>query len=279
MKIHDIEVDIEQLSKSEKKIANFFCKNIKSIPSMTLKDLAQNIEVSIATISRFCKSLGFVGFKDFKNYLKKSFEITPANKMKSILNEIDEDQITPGILNKSINYLENTSNKLSETAFNKAVQSIIAADNIHLFAPGPSQGVAELLSYRLQRFHLDIKKMETSGKWLIESLVNLTADDVVILFGFFNFSPESRVVLDYAEKIGITTILITDLVVSEMIEESDIVLYTERGELWEFHSMVAPIAIVESLVVGVAMEDEDKYLDSLNYLQEIREKYSDYLPN
>lgn len=279
MKIHDIEVDIEQLSKSEKKIANFFCKNIKSIPSMTLKDLAQNIEVSIATISRFCKSLGFVGFKDFKNYLKKSFEITPANKMKSILNEIDEDQITPGILNKSINYLENTSNKLSETAFNKAVQSIIAADNIHLFAPGPSQGVAELLSYRLQRFHLDIKKMETSGKWLIESLVNLTADDVVILFGFFNFSPESRVVLDYAEKIGFTTILITDLVVSEMIEESDIVLYTERGELWEFHSMVAPIAIVESLVVGVAMEDEDKYLDSLNYLQEIREKYSDYLPN
>ena len=278
MKIHDIEVDIEQLSKSEKKIANFFCKNIKSIPSMTLKDLAQNIEVSIATISRFCKSLGFVGFKDFKNYLKKSFEITPANKMKSILNEIDEDQITPGILNKSINYLENTSNKLSETAFNKAVQSIIAADNIHLFAPGPSQGVAELLSYRLQRFHLDIKKMETSGKWLIESLVNLTADDVVILFGFFNFSPESRVVLDYAEKIGFTTILITDLVVSEMIEESDIVLYAERGELWEFHSMVAPIAIVESLVVGIAMEDEEKYLDKLNYLHQVREKYSDYLP-
>ncbi|GAB6100501.1 MurR/RpiR family transcriptional regulator [Halanaerocella petrolearia] len=278
MKIHDIEVNIEDLSKSEKKIANFFCKNIKSIPSMTLKDLAQNIEVSIATISRFCKSLGFVGFKDFKNHLKKSFEITPADKMKSILKEIDEDKITPSILNKSINYLKNTHAQLSEEEFNQAVNALIAAKNIYLFAPGPSSGIAELLSYRLQRFHLNIHKMKPSGKGLLESLINLTSEDVIVIFGFFNFSPEIKIILDYAKKINFTTILITDLVVSKMIDQSDIVLYVERGELWNFHSMVAPIAIIESLVVGIAMSNEEKFLDKLNNLHKLRKEYSEYLP-
>ena len=70
----------------------------------------------------------------------------------------------------------------------------------------------------------------------------------------------------------------TDLMVSDMIDRSDIVLYAERGELWEFHSMVTPVAIIDSLAVGIAMKHEKEYLERLNQLHRLRKKYASRIP-
>ncbi|TDX59000.1 MurR/RpiR family transcriptional regulator [Orenia marismortui] len=277
MKIYGIDINIEDLSKSEKKIADFFCKNVKVIPYMTLHELSKEIKVSIATISRFCKSIGFSGFKEFKDYLKSTFEITPANKMESILDEINDKEAPSTIINRSINYLNNTSKNLSKEEFNKAINAILSAKNIYTFSPGPTESIADLFSFRLNRFGLNIRKIAKSGKEIFESLINITQEDTVIIFAFFKVLAESKVILDYAEKIGFKIILITDLIVSEMVDRSDIVLYVDRGEVWEFHSMVAPIALVESIIVAIAMKDEKKSLDKLNYLHELRKEYSSYL--
>jgi DNA-binding MurR/RpiR family transcriptional regulator len=278
MKISNITINVEDLSKSEKKIANFFCKNIRIIPYMTLEELSSEIKVSIATISRFCMAIGFSGFKQFKDHLKNNFEISPANKMESILNEVYDREIPTEIINRSINYLNNTVNHLSREDFTKAIDTILTAKNIYLFAPGPAESVADLFSFRLNRFGLNTKKMAKSGKEILESLINIKQNDIIIIFGFFKVLPETQVILDYAEKIGFKTILITDLIVSEMVTKSDIVLYVERGEVWEFHSMVAPIALVESMVVAIAMDNEEKSLEKLNYLHQLRKDYSSYLP-
>jgi len=278
MKISTIDINVEDLSKSEKKVADFFCKNIRVIPYMTLNELSQEIKVSIATISRFCIAIGFSGFKEFKDHLKNNFEISPANKMESILNEVHDREIPTEIINRSIDYLNNTANHLSIEEFNKAITTILTAENIYLFAPGPAESVADLLSFRLNRFGLNTEKMAKSGKEILESLININQADIVIIFGFFKVLPETQVILDYAEKIGFRIILITDLIISEMVDKSDIVLYVERGEVWEFHSMVAPIALVESLVVAIAMDNEQKSLEKLNYLHKLRKEYSSYLP-
>ena len=72
--------------------------------------------------------------------------------------------------------------------------------------------------------------------------------------------------------------MITDLLVSEMIDRSDIVLYTARGELWEFHSMVAPIAMVETLIVGIAKRNEEKFLKKLKDIHLLRKRYESFIP-
>ncbi|AZO94442.1 MurR/RpiR family transcriptional regulator [Halocella sp. SP3-1] len=277
MKIYNLDIDINQLSKSEKKIANFITKNMSKVPYLNLQELSKAIGVSIATISRFCVSIGFSGFKDFKNHIKNNYEISPANKMKSILNEIRDEDIGAQIINKTINYLKKTIEYLSNDNFNRAIKSINTAEDIYIFSPGPSESVANLLFFRLNRFGLNVNKMAKSGKELFENLINLSKDDLIIIFGFFNVSPEIKIILDYKKKIGFKTILITDLIVSEMNKTSDIILYVERGEIWEFHTMVTPMALIEALIVGITINNEEKYLKKLNNLHELRKHYANYL--
>lgn len=63
-----------------------------------------------------------------------------------------------------------------------------------------------------------------------------------------------------------------------MLELSDIVLHVERGEIREFHSMITPLLLAEALVVKVALKNEDKSLEKLDYRHELRNTYKKYLP-
>ena len=91
---------------------------------------------------------------------------------------------------------------------------------------------------------------------------------------FSSTSAETKIILDYAKQVSFQTILITDFIVSEAIEEADIVLYSYRGQMWEFHSMVAPTVLVESLIVGVGMENKESSLEKLENLHKLRKKYT-----
>ena len=268
----------ESLTKYEKMIANYISKNVTRIPYMTVQELAQELKVSTATVSRFFVTIGFSGFKQFKDYFKSTLDITPANKMEDIINKVENKDIPTEIMNKSIQYLRKTVQRLSRKEFNRAVEALIQAKRIYIYGSGPSESLSDLLAFRLNRFDFDIKKMAKSGHELYESLLHLTKEDAVFIFGFFNTLPETQVILNHAKEVGFTTILVTDLVISDMIDNSDIVLFTERGELWEFHSMVAPIALVESIIVSLAMNNEEKYLSKLHDLHKLRKKYASYLP-
>ncbi|MBC2578742.1 hypothetical protein [Clostridium sp. DJ247] len=99
----------------------------------------------------------------------------------------------------------------------------------------------------------------------------------MIVFGFSKMLMKTQVVLDYSKKAGYKTILFTDLMVSEMLKMADISLYTYRGDLWEFHSMVSPLALLDCLIVGVALKMENTALKKLEDLSDIRKQYSDYI--
>ena len=91
-------------------------------------------------------------------------------------------------------------------------------------------------------------------------------------------SREASVLLDYAKKVKVKTIIVTDLLISEFYEEGDYIFYTNRGELWEFHSMIAPTFLVENFVLGIGQFLEQQSLQNLEKLSELRKIYKDQLP-
>lgn len=278
MSFLDLNTQLENMTGSQKKIADFITKNPAHIVYLTEKEIAEELKISPATISRFCQAIGFANNKEFKNYLKEKMVTTPANKLEDIINKTEKGELPSEMFRLSADYLNETLRHLNPELFQKAVSALAGAQKIFLFGPGPCESLADLLQFRLNRLSANIEKMAKSGHEIFESLVNVNAGDVIVIFGFVNILREIRVILDFAEKKNCTTILITDLLVSEMIEKSDIVLYTARGELWEFHSMVAPLALVESLIVGVSQKNEKKSLSKLNDLHQLRKDYEAYIP-
>jgi DNA-binding MurR/RpiR family transcriptional regulator len=205
-------------------------------------------------------------------------EVTPADKMKNLLTQVGEQDIAGMILSREIEYIQTTFQLLDRGQFDHAVQLIDDAPRVHIHGAGPSASLVELLRFRLNRHGKQAVVLPRSGSELFESLVHVQADEPLIVFGFFQSSPEIEVIQRFASDRGSPVILFTDLTVSEMIDRASCVLYACRGETKQFHSVSAPAALVDALFVALSMKDEPASVRRLNDLYELRKQYRHLLP-
>ncbi|MEF2966272.1 MurR/RpiR family transcriptional regulator [Paenibacillus sp. M1] len=268
----------ESLSPGQLKIADYIQKNAQAVLFSTEQEIADALDLSIASVSRFWRSVGFKNIKEFKARLREQLDVTPAAKMKNIMDKADASPLPQQFLATSIRQLEETMSHYSAESFEAAVTALISAKRIYVYGPGPSAGLAELMRYRLGRFGLSIHRLERGGSELFEDLLHLAKGDLVVLFGFVRLLPEAKVITQHAKESGYRTLLITDRLVSDFADQSDITLFASRGEAWEFHSMIAPTFMVENLIVAVGMRNQEEHLLKLNELNQLRKKYAHELP-
>ncbi|MFD2627510.1 MurR/RpiR family transcriptional regulator [Oceanobacillus kapialis] len=265
------------LSKSQQRIADYLHKNMEVVPYMNEAELAKACQISPATVSRFWKAIGFKNLREFKQHLMEDASVTPASKVESAVKQHEKSYIQV-MLDHATTYIAETKKHLAEEEFKQAIDSISLAKNVHLYGAGSAQSLVTLLSFRLKRFTPNVYTLAPSGHEIFEGIIHIKEGDVLFIFGFVQASVEINVLLDYARKRGIRTILMTDLLVSPMLEHADHVLFTSRGDVGDFHSMVAPIALIESIVINVGKQMGEPALQNLHDLHEVRKEYQDKLP-
>ncbi|QAA32360.1 MurR/RpiR family transcriptional regulator [Clostridium manihotivorum] len=268
----------KKFTKNHKKIANYIMQNVELIPYMVEKDLADKCKVSVSSVSRFWEAIGFKNFKEFKEYLKGQSSVSPATKIEIAFEKMDSYNMLSEAIMAGSNYLKQTVDKLDSEDFQNIVEAIDKCRMLHLYGTGPAISLTSLLEFRLKRFGIEVKQLTSSGHELYEDLLHIKPEDTILIFGFVHESPEIKVLFDLAEKISCKTILITDLMVSSMLDKATFKLYSARGELWEFHSMLAPLALIESIIVAVGKERKEQSLVNLERLQELRNTYQKLLP-
>lgn len=271
------EVPMEQMSKSQQKIADYILKKAEQIPFYTEEDIATGAGVSISTVSRFWQMVGYTNLKAFKRHLHEAQYATPAIKMQHMLHH-SPASLVGEMLDSASSYLIETKDRLYAESYEEAVQALHKAKHIYVHAPGSAACLAELFAFRMNRIGITVQKFAESGHAIHEKLVLIGEEDVVLCFGFVRTSPELAVILDYASVACYTTILITDLLAAEMLDRSDIVLQVERGEREAFHSLVAPMVLVDSLAISVTAERGEDAIQKLQHLHQLRKQYSSILP-
>lgn len=267
----------KKFTPNHQKIANYIMKETDKIPFMVESDLAKACSVSVSTVSRFWENIDFKNFKEFKQFLMQRSTFSPAEKLKTAFNRLGENNISNNILS-GIDFLKETADKIDSLKFKEMIEVLNNCSTIHIYGYGPSVCLVSLLEFRLKRFDFSVNILTKSGHELYEDLIHIKKDDVIFIFGFVYEAPEIRVLLDLANNLNCKTILISDLLVSPMIDQSDFSFYTSRGELWEFHSMLAPLALIENIIVAVGKKREKTALKKLNELHAIRHKYEKLLP-
>lgn len=265
-------------SPNQRIIADFIQKNEQRVVYMTEQEVADELHLSIASVSRFWKAAGFKHAKDFKNRLRYRFESTPSVKMRDAMQRSEDSSLPQTLLDNCLHHLNETRRYLSDEVLQRAVNALSEARYVYIYSPGPCAGLAELMCYRMARFGLHMTKMAPSGHELLETLMHANKQDVVLVFGFVQILPEIEVILDHAREADYKVILITDRLVYPRSQDADIVLYAGRGEVWEFHSMVGPTYIIENLILGVGLANKDSSLSKLDNLQQLRAQYGGRLP-
>ena len=126
---------------------------------------------------------------------------------------------------------------------------------------------------RLQRIGLDVHTIPAGGSEVLEGLIPIQREDLVLLFGFSKVSSEGRVILDYGKEIGFITLLFTGRLYPEKEQQADIRLFVYRGEENEYHSMSAPAAVVDALVIALSAQMGAEAVENLDAVQKLKERY------
>ncbi|MCZ0704490.1 DNA-binding MurR/RpiR family transcriptional regulator [Natronobacillus azotifigens] len=277
--MYNFDWNTSYMSPTQVKIANYIQKNTQKVLLSTEAEIAAATNVSIASVSRFWRSVDYLNFKDFKKQMQANLEVSPAGKWKDLLEKVDkQSSLQFYTLESAVNHLHQTMEYVSNHAFKKAVNLITEARKIYIYSPGPSRGLANLMDYRISRFNCDVSIISEGGSELFEQMMHFTKEDVVVIFGFVRLLPEAKVLLDHAEEASYRTIILTDQLISDFSKKADSVLFASRGEEHAFHSMIAPTFLIENLIISIGMKSKETNIDRLEQLSELRRRYANELP-
>ena len=185
------------LTPSETKLADYILRNKFHLQSATVSSLAASCGVSLATVTRFCRSIGYDGFQEFK------FKVAQSNSMDpdALSGEEDIDlygEIAPDdsieqkcqklcIIGKHA--LTQTLAQVDFGCVDAAVQLLCEANNVYCFGQGNSNIVAMDAWGRFA-------SVSTKFHWVPDSHLQadtaaiLSKKDVVLYFSFSGMTRE-----------------------------------------------------------------------------------------
>ncbi|MCY8235000.1 MurR/RpiR family transcriptional regulator [Priestia endophytica] len=263
------------MSKANMKIAKYILENPNTVPFLTADKLAKITKVSHATVVRFATFLGCSGYPELQQYMQNSAQqqLTTTDRLK-ISKEVynDEDQGIYDIFLDDISNIKSTFEKLDVGMFKQAVDRLIQAKRVYIVANRSATALGVFLQYYFQ-FLLDKVELIHSIETMSERLYDLNKDDVVIGISFARYTKSTIQVLEYAKEREASTIAITDNLLSPLIPYADMPLTASSQMPTFIDSFVAPLSLINALIISVGREREEKFQNKLESLEEIWEKF------
>jgi DNA-binding MurR/RpiR family transcriptional regulator len=265
----------KQLTKSEKRIANYLRKNQEESAFLAAGEIADRLGLSEATLVRFARTLGFSSYPAMRTVLQEAFRhrVTHSARLRGRLDDLREaGDIFDRLVVSEIDYLTQSLDTIDRQSLNQAVEMIRARKRIFIFGVGPSVSLVNLMEIRLGRFGWQVIPLTTAGREMLEPLLLLTDRDLLFAICFFDISGALQLILDYANEIKCPVIMVTDTLGSIIGDKADVVLSAKRGPVSEFHSLVVPMTIINSLLLAVAQEERTQVMENLDKLDQMRER-------
>lgn len=266
-----IENMLMQLPESERKIAQYILDAPHEVVNCTVSELAAVTSSSGAAVIRLCKSLGFKGFQDLKVRVISDLGKPVEQGYTDIKKDETKENIVQKTLSNSIQSLRDSAEVIQYEELEMAVQTLLAAKNIHLFGIGASQIIATDVQQKLLR----INKHATafSDTHLVATLIaNAEKDDVLFGISFSGETPEVINVMALAKEKGMRTISLTKYGHSSVAELADMKLFTSHSTEAPFRSAatssrLAQLFMIDVLFLCMATET---YEETVDYIEKTR---------
>lgn len=272
-----IEKQFARLTKSEQKIAAFLLSSYDQAVFLSAADIARELQVSEATVVRFARTIGYESFPQLRRTLQHIYRVktTPATRLQRKLADLKSGQghLLTKVAEMELQYLSEVPREIAPADFDRAVQLLLHGHRLFVFGTGPSRILADLVNIRLTRFGLAVICLTESGRDLLDKLALLQRDDVVLALGFHRVTGELIATIDYARRIGCKTILLTDTLCAHFQGKVAVILAARRGPVSTFHSLIVPMAILNAMILAVAMERPAKSLRALKRMEDLRAEY------
>ena len=265
----------QHLTKSEKRIANYLRKNQEESAFLAAGEIADRLGLSEATLVRFARTLGFNSYPSMRTVLQENFRrrVTHSARLRGRLEDLRQGgDIFERLVVSEIDYLTQALETVDRQSLQNTVDLLHACERIFVFGAGPSVSLVNLMEIRLGRFGRQVIPLTTAGREILEPLMQMKDHDLLFMICFFDVSPMQQLVLDYAKEVNCPVIILTDTLGSIIGDKADVVLAARRGPMAEFHSLVVPMTIINTLLLALANEDRVQVMANLDKLDQMRER-------
>lgn len=249
------------LPNKSRKIAHYINDNYYEIPSKSITEISEELEVGIASISRFINTLGFKNIKELKQQIQSELvsKLTEEKKIQITMEKLssnETDKIVEYYLNLEKENIDKLRRDLSNINLDEIVKCIKNSEKVFLLGLGISESVIRFLEYRLLKLGYDIKVIIDDSRKSQMQLDLITNKDVVIAVGFHRPNEILLEHLNVCKKKGATTIALTNSKNSLLTTETDYYIPAKRGPISIVNSVGAPIIVSNILFVLLKKGEE-----------------------
>ena len=262
---------LPSLSPVQSQIAHYIIKNHSESLHFSITDLSNLLKVSEASIVRFCKTLGYFGYQEFKLSLAQESAFSINEIHSEITSEDSLEAIVRKVFNTNSKVLKETLDCLDLTELEKAILAIEKARRVEFYGAGDSAWIAADARHKLMKLGITcIADPDIHTQTMSASL--LSKDDAAVGISHSGKTKDTIRILEIAKKAGATTICITNYSRPPIIKYADIKLLTASYET-TFHSeamasRIAQLNIIDCLYTSLAMRDAQKSLQSIQKTQQ-----------
>ena len=266
-------------SKGQKRIARYITDSYDKAAFMTANRLGKTVGVSESTVVRFAVDLGFDGYPSMQKAMREMVlnRLTSVQRIEVANNRFGDQVVVSMVLHSDMEKLRQTSELLSRETFADAVNAILKAKRVYILGVRSAAPLANFLGYYLNYMFNNVHVLSgLSAGEMFEKIVGITPEDVVIAFSFPRYSSSTTKGARYCRSAGATVIGITDSADSPLGLCSDHVLLAKSDMVSLVDSLVAPLSLVNALIVAIASRKEKELSQTFANLERIWDEYDVY---
>ena len=274
-----MEARMPEFSKGQKHIARYILDHYDKAAYMTASRLGSIVEVSESTVVRFAIEVGFDGYPEMQRALQELIRtrLTAVQRVDVTNSLIGEDDVLDKVLGSDADKIRRTLDEIDRKSFDEAVEKIVAARSIYIIGVRSSSTLAGFLNFNFRMILDNVKFVQTtSGSEMFEQIMSIGPEDVLIAISFPRYSKRIINAVEYATGAGADVISITDSRQSPIAAGADQLLLARSDMVSFVDSLVAPLSIINAIIVAVARKKPDDVRERLEKLEHIWDEYDVY---
>ena len=277
--ITKIQSELPGFSKGQKQIARFILEHYDKAAFMTASRLGVTVGVSESTVVRFATELGYDGYPHLQRALQEMIrnKLTSVQRMEVAGDRMGGRDVLQTVLHADTDMIRVTLDEIDRDAFQGAVDAHMSAKRIYILGVRSSSALASFLGFYFNLLFENVTLVHTNSvSEIFEQVLRVGPGDVLFGISFPRYSKRTLSAMKYARDRGARVIALTDSQLSPLARVADHVLLA-RSDMASFvDSLVAPLSVINALIVAVGMSRRDEIEQTFNKLERIWEEYDVY---
>ena len=278
--LSNIQKNLPRFSKGQRLIAAYITDAYDKAAFMTASRLGKTVGVSESTVVRFAVELGYSGYPSMQKALQEVVrtKLTSVQRME-VINDLlgGSADVVSMVLQSDMETLRQTGEALDREAFDRVVDQLMAARSIYIVGVRSSTALALVLNFYLRNMLDDVRLVESNAvSEMFEQLVHVGPGDVVVGISFPRYSSRTIKAMQFCRDQGAQVVALTDSTQAPAARMAETVLVAKSDMVSIVDSLVAPLSLINALIVAVGRKKETDLSRTYAELEHIWEEYDVY---